>query len=980
MPYSQQMSVHSCKTDNYDYNSWYQLCNCCPYGYHIDLDFVRYCESIGQQSDRTGSIKRRRDRRRQRQSMEVLLGLEPPILAALEKVHQKTIEEECLNLSLKQSSLMHDDLDEVVSDFERTLQRSKTKKISNNLPDVTVHDTIHRVPSISSMSSTSGSSMTVLPSATEATSGREYDAISIESFGLNPAALQNIREQMALSLERTKELEERVKLIPSLQAQLSVLKEEKRQLLLEIKAAHNAELNVVNGNYINNSVTLPHVRLRSHSLTHSTSVESINKREHRFSPVPRRDFGVMCSVLTRNVGVGHHYPNTKSVATTTVNGAVDDNYTDKWYKEKIKFLTTDNRSKPLSKFSMNETKVHPIVVARGTQTPQPVEKREISSQTISDPKVQSVNNFTQTLEVKKAYCSIGVSATVATSHASSEAFVPTQSLGSSDDTIDAIMCVNCADNNKQHGGTTSTISLASLAFPRSKSFNLGDDKLNLASRSRTVGSQYEPFNCHKACQHDIKTQSKACQNDVKTTHKGVQYESFSVTKFTDTKDLKVALRDAGCNTETVEKQTYDIGINTRLLEETDSCANCLKQEKEELVKKDDSFVASKIPRPLVPTTPVEIRKFRRQDTYTKIPSSEKEASGLSGLDLSPKHDNELSSPLEKVKQSYKLSKISSTSQNGVGTSKSEQQDSTLSLPDSDLCQSNAQGHRKKVKPSKEMQAAMKVLNDSLQKGQTKNLKNQLKNAINIIQQEWFQISSLINANPLDVEDYLDCFEDISSDLLHYIVNMVDVSGNTAMHYAVSHGNFDVVSILLDSKVCDINQPNKAGYTSVMLVSLAEVCSSTHANVVRRLFQLADVNIRAKQHGQTALMLAVSHGRLDTVQMLLEAGAEINIQDEDGSTALMCASEHGHIEIVKHFLSQHDCDSTIMDIDGSTALKIAMEAGHRHIGVLLYAHERNLHGGSKLKRNKSTSLSPKVPSSPLPMRSSHRALTDIKPSK
>lgn len=74
-----------------------------------------------------------------------------------------------------------------------------------------------------------------------------------------------------------------------------------------------------------------------------------------------------------------------------------------------------------------------------------------------------------------------------------------------------------------------------------------------------------------------------------------------------------------------------------------------------------------------------------------------------------------------------------------------------------------------------MQAAMKVLNDSLQKGQTRNLKNQLKNAINIIQQEWFKISSLISANPLDVEDYLDCFEDISFDLLRYVVNMVDDS-------------------------------------------------------------------------------------------------------------------------------------------------------------------------------------------------------------
>lgn len=61
------------------------------------------------------------------------------------------------------------------------------------------------------------------------------------------------------------------------------------------------------------------------------------------------------------------------------------------------------------------------------------------------------------------------------------------------------------------------------------------------------------------------------------------------------------------------------------------------------------------------------------------------------------------------------------------------------------------------------------------------------------------------------------------------------------------------------------------------------------------------------------MLAVSHGRLDMVKMLLEAGADINIADEDGSTALMCAAEHGHIEIVKHFLCQPDCDSSITDV-------------------------------------------------------------------
>jgi len=67
-----------------------------------------------------------------------------------------------------------------------------------------------------------------------------------------------------------------------------------------------------------------------------------------------------------------------------------------------------------------------------------------------------------------------------------------------------------------------------------------------------------------------------------------------------------------------------------------------------------------------------------------------------------------------------------------------------------------------------------------------------------------------------------------------------------------------------------------------------------------------------QHGQTALMLAVSHGRLDMVRLLVESGADMNIQDEDGSTALMCAAEHGHTEIVKHLLSQPDCDASITD--------------------------------------------------------------------
>lgn len=67
-----------------------------------------------------------------------------------------------------------------------------------------------------------------------------------------------------------------------------------------------------------------------------------------------------------------------------------------------------------------------------------------------------------------------------------------------------------------------------------------------------------------------------------------------------------------------------------------------------------------------------------------------------------------------------------------------------------------------------------------------------------------------------------------------------------------------------------------------------------------------------QAGQTGLMLAVSHGRMDMVQALLAHGADVNIQDDEGSTALMCASEHGHVEIVKLLLAQPGCDATLSD--------------------------------------------------------------------
>ncbi|XP_055661412.1 KN motif and ankyrin repeat domain-containing protein 3 isoform X2 [Falco peregrinus] len=228
----------------------------------------------------------------------------------------------------------------------------------------------------------------------------------------------------------------------------------------------------------------------------------------------------------------------------------------------------------------------------------------------------------------------------------------------------------------------------------------------------------------------------------------------------------------------------------------------------------------------------------------------------------------------------------------------------------------------------------------------------------LVLQEWFRLSSQKVSTPDTVANHLLAFAEVSPALLAHVVNLADGNGNTALHYSVSHSNFHIVRLLLDTGVCNVDHQNKAGYTALMLAALAAVEQEDDMNVVRRLFSMGNVNAKASQAGQTALMLAVSHGRQEMVEALLACGADVNLQDEEGSTALMCACEHGRVETVKLLLAQPTCDISVVDSDGNNAVAIALEAGHSNIAVLLYAHLNGTKGTSP-----TTTKSPGSPKKP-----------------
>jgi ankyrin repeat protein len=175
--------------------------------------------------------------------------------------------------------------------------------------------------------------------------------------------------------------------------------------------------------------------------------------------------------------------------------------------------------------------------------------------------------------------------------------------------------------------------------------------------------------------------------------------------------------------------------------------------------------------------------------------------------------------------------------------------------------------------------------------------------------------------------------------------------NTALHLAAFQGRFEIVKLLLDRGE-NSNVENEHGHTPLHLVSEGKHNLQEQAVSIARLLMEhgGDVNARNTKNTSTPLHSAAFMGRLGIVQLLLNKGADANMETKGGETALHLVSR-GKYDSEEHgvgialLLLQHG-----VDVHGQTkhlynALHLAAFNGRLEVTRLLLSYGANPNVGN-----------------------------------
>lgn len=158
------------------------------------------------------------------------------------------------------------------------------------------------------------------------------------------------------------------------------------------------------------------------------------------------------------------------------------------------------------------------------------------------------------------------------------------------------------------------------------------------------------------------------------------------------------------------------------------------------------------------------------------------------------------------------------------------------------------------------------------------------------------------------------------------INLAETDrGETLLMISVRENSQRVFDYLLMHPKIQLDQRAKNGDTAIMLAAYLE-----QKDTVQRLI---DAGAQVNQQGWTALHYAAVVGNLDIVELLIAHYAYIDAETPNKTTPIMLAARRGEMSVVK-FLIAEGADISLQNMLGWTAYDFAVESERRDIAAML----------------------------------------------
>jgi len=175
------------------------------------------------------------------------------------------------------------------------------------------------------------------------------------------------------------------------------------------------------------------------------------------------------------------------------------------------------------------------------------------------------------------------------------------------------------------------------------------------------------------------------------------------------------------------------------------------------------------------------------------------------------------------------------------------------------------------------------------------------------------------------------------------ISGVDKGGKTPLHWAVEAGSKRIVKLLIENGAPWNAQENQ-GLAAIHL-AIGAINRASHEDIMRYrdvleyLLSIVDLNM-LDLSGVSALHLAAELGDLESIRLLIQYGAWVNIKDYQGENALFYAIRGGQLDVIRSLVEEFNIDMNMLNEDEESVLDLCKSIGDQSLTDLVITLSNN----------------------------------------